>query len=120
MDLIRRMGIFLVGLSLGIILVSFFFKGKGVEICYLPNCRVLKDLRSKPIDMSKQVHNPSAFTIAEISPAFKNGEVDFQNSNTQSKPCKTYFLEGDTPNGRLRIGVENCPTQVMVLSIEKL
>ena len=50
-----RLAYYLFGLFLGAIFVIWFLRAKaddkGVEFCYLPNCRVLKDLRSKPLDI---------------------------------------------------------------------
>jgi len=53
MGFIKRLGWYLLGLSVGLIFLVFFLKKKsdetGVSFCYLPNCRVLKDIRSKPL-----------------------------------------------------------------------
>ena len=55
MNLLRKLGLFLIGLSIGAVITFFFFQKKGVEFCYLPNCRVLKDLRNKPIELSPEI-----------------------------------------------------------------
>ena len=56
MAFLKRLGWYLVGLSIGLVFLVFFLKKKtqdtGLEFCYLPNCRVLKDLRSKPLSLS--------------------------------------------------------------------
>ena len=48
-----RLAYYIFGLFLGGVFVMWFLKAKatdrGVEFCYLPNCRVLKDLRSKSL-----------------------------------------------------------------------
>ena len=53
MAFLRRLGWYLVGLSIGIVFLVFFLKKKsgeeGIDFCYFPNCRVLKDMRSKPL-----------------------------------------------------------------------
>jgi len=53
-----RLAYYMFGLFLGIIGVYYFLTAKaenrGVEFCYFPNCRVLKELRSKPIEYSTE------------------------------------------------------------------
>jgi len=118
---IKRLGYFMVGLSIGIVFLTFFFKKKteetGVSFCYLPNCRVLKDLRSKPIvysdRISEMLENNELDTLA-INSFFTDGAIDFGNSDTKSKPCKTYQIEGEV--GILE--VKNCPNKVTVLELK--
>jgi len=51
MAFIKRLGWYLVGVSIGLVFLAFILKKKsgeeGIDFCYLPNCRVLKDIRSK-------------------------------------------------------------------------
>ena len=58
MKLKYRLAYYLFGLLLGLFFVIKFLgakaEAKGVEFCYLPNCRVLKELRSKPLDFSPE------------------------------------------------------------------
>ena len=118
MDIVRRLGIFFIGLSIGIVILAFFFKGKGVEICYLPNCRVLKDIRNKTIYIDQSIEKQE-FTLNDLKPIFWQGNVVFSQSDTHSTPCKTYLIEGFTiHNEKVRIKVENCSTKATIISIE--
>ena len=63
MSFLRRLGIYLIGLSMGIVILSFFFKGKEVSFCYFPNCRTLKDIRSKSVIVSKNLFFGMAMLI---------------------------------------------------------
>ncbi|GIZ16121.1 hypothetical protein [Capnocytophaga catalasegens] len=118
MDIVRRLGIFFIGLSIGIVILAFFFKGKGVEICYLPNCRVLKDIRNKTIFIDQSVEKQK-FTLDVLKPIFWEGNVVFSQSDTRSTPCKTYLIEGLTTNNEMvKIKVENCPTKATIISVE--
>ncbi len=119
MAFIKRLGWYLVGLSIGIVFLAFFLKKKsaetGTEFCYFPNCRVLKDIRSKPITYSEEVaHHFSEDSIAWRS-FFKEGTIDFGKSDTKSKPCKTYIITDD--NKEKTIKVINCENKVEVVEL---
>lgn len=115
MAFLKRLGFYLVGVSIGIVFLTFIFKKKtentGVYFCYFPNCRTLKDIRSKPIHysdvISKQLLEKQLDT-ADIVSLLTNGDVDFGNSNTESVPCKTYLIEGILNDKEVIATVENC------------
>ena len=116
MSFLKRLGFFLFGLSIGIVFLVFFFKNKaketGTEFCYLPNCRVLKDLRSKSYSYSE-----------EVTRMLDAGEIDSlgvkENSDTKSTPCKTYLIENETESGAIKtLTVINCPTKISIESIK--
>ncbi len=121
---IKRLGYFLVGLSLGLVFLAFFLKKKsdetGVSFCYLPNCRVLKDLRSKPMyyseDISAMLNSNELDTLA-IKQFLTEGDVDFGSSDTKSKPCKTYIIAGEVAKKSLQMKVRNCPERITIESI---
>ena len=122
---IKRLGYFMVGLSIGIVFLTFFLKKKsqetGVEFCYLPNCRVLKDLRSKPVyyadNISKLLKNKELDTL-QLTNFFSEGEVNFSSSDTESKPCKTYLIESKIAADVVTMHVKNCPDKIIVLDLE--
>ncbi|MDT0539629.1 DUF4258 domain-containing protein [Croceitalea sp. P059] len=117
MAFLKRLGWYLVGLSIGIVFLTFFLKKKseetGSEFCYFPNCRVLKDLRSKPIFYSDNVVPIFDKDSIMWRSFFKDGSIDFGKSDTKATPCKLYFIE----NGEQTIKVENCPNEVKVVEI---
>jgi hypothetical protein len=126
MSFLKRLGFFLFGLSIGLVFLVFFFKNKaketGTEFCYFPNCRVLKDLRSKGYSYSDEVSQMIASGSTDslkIKAFFLYGEVDFENSDTKSKPCKTYKIDYETKEkGEQTLTVINCPTKIMIQKIE--
>lgn len=121
---IKRLGYFLVGLSIGIVFLAFFLKKKsdetGVTFCYLPNCRVLKDVRSKPIyysdRVSEMLQSKELDTLA-INHFLTEGEVNFGESDTKSKPCKTYVIEDEIANKMTSLKVKNCPERVTIMEL---
>ncbi len=119
MAFIKRLGWYLVGLSIGIVFLAFFLKKKsadsGTEFCYFPNCRVLKDLRSKPIAYAPELE--AQFTKDSVlwKSFFKDGTIDFGQSDTKAKPCKVYHIS----NGPKAIQVRNCPEKVEVVRLDQ-
>ena len=116
---LRRLGWYLVGLSIGIVFLVFFVQKKagekGVEFCYFPNCRVLKDLRAKPITYTEGLENRFARDSVLWHSFFTEGDVDFGQSDTKAKPCPTYTVRND--QGRV-ITLDNCESTVLVKSLE--
>lgn len=118
MDFIRRLGIFLVGVSLGIVILAFFFKGKKTEICYFPNCRVLKDIRSKEIVFSENM-NPEYKNLEKIKAVFFTGDVDFSKSEIKKEACNIYYIKGQiSPEETIVLKVENCFQKARIISVE--
>tara|TARA_R110002167_G_scaffold54785_24_gene156103 strand:+ start:2137 stop:2523 length:387 start_codon:yes stop_codon:yes gene_type:complete len=124
MAFLKRLGFYLIGLSIGIVFLAIFFKKKseetGVMFCYFPNCRTLKDIRSKTISYSDAVNNllkNKAVDSADIANVLLNGEVDFGNSDTKSPICKTYIIEGGIRSREVVVKVKNCETTALIEEI---
>lgn len=125
MPFIKRLGFFLVGLSIGLVFLAFFLKrkaeGTGTEFCYFPNCRVLKELRSKPLGYSPGIREQMAagqLDSLAISGFLNDGDVDFGRSKTKTKPCTIYFIEGDYQGQQAVLQVQNCSDSVLILAME--
>ena len=120
MAFLRRLGWYLVGLSIGIVFLVFFLKKKsgesGVEFCYFPNCRVLKDLRSKPLVFDENLPLTYRDTLL-IQSFLKDGDVDFGRSDTKAKPCKIYLIAQEVDGKNLELQIENCPEQVVAKGV---
>ncbi len=116
---LRRLGWYLVGLSLGLVFLVFFVQKKagekGVEFCYFPNCRVLKDLRAKPITYSPGLEARFSRDSVLWHSFFTEGNVDFRKSDTKAEPCKIYRIKNDADRV---IIVESCASDVKVKSLD--
>ncbi len=124
MSFIKRLGFFLVGLSVGIVFLTMFLKKKsdetGVSFCYLPNCRTLKDIRSKQISYSDAVKillQNKTLDSTDINEFLFEGDVDFGKSDTKSSPCKTYFIEGKVNEKEAVLKVRNCRSKALIQEV---
>lgn len=124
MDFLKRLGFYLIGLSIGIVFLTFILKKKsdetGVSFCYFPNCRTLKDIRSKQMSYSEDVSrlfSEKKIDTLDIINILKNGEVDFSNSETKTTPCKTYIIEGTLKDKEAVLRIKNCREKALIESI---
>jgi hypothetical protein len=122
-----RLAYYIFGLFLGAVFVMWFLKAKatdrGVEFCYLPNCRVLKDLRGKSLtidSLAQHALNEKWVTIEDIRKSLTYGDVDFDKSNEPYRKGKIYIIEGKTSNNEdITITMVNYPERVLLEKIEK-
>ena len=95
-----RLAYYIFGLTLGFFLVAFIFNKRGQDFCYMPNCRVLKDIRAKGVTVSKEAQatlNEKWVTMDDIQFTLQNGNVDFDKSNKPNPAGgKIYIIEGRT------------------------
>ena len=120
----QRLAYYLFGLLIGGLFLFFFFGEKKTEFCYLPNCRVLKDLRTKPVTFSKTVEakfQEGWVTNDDIHQSFKYGDVDFSKSNVDFEKGKLYVILGrNAKNENILIKVINYPERIQIYDIEKV
>lgn len=115
---LKRLGWYLIGFSIGLVFLVFFIKKKsgetGFEICYFPNCRVLKDFRSKPMTYANNLEQQFAPDSLLWNSFFREGNIDFGASDTEASPCKIYIIKNEADK---MLTVHNCPEEVQVISL---
>lgn len=121
MNILKRIGFYLIGLAIGIVIVAFIFREKATEFCYSPNCRVLKNIRNKKIvylpDARKNIEENAIDTTGIAVSVFTEGDVIFSKSNTELDSCKTYTIEGLLKTGKVEVFVQNCDSTAKVASV---
>lgn len=122
MKLLQRIGYYLGGFSLGLIILAFFFNGKKTSCSYGPEARVLKNINSKPLKYSDDVlliiSNKNIDTIA-IKHALLKGDINFSSEKTESRkePCGIYHIEDDFNEKEISLIVENCDSTATLLDL---
>lgn len=111
MKLIQRIGYYLGGFSLGLVILAFFLNGKKTSCSYGPDARVLKNIRLKKIEyldnIQSQLYNNNLDSSA-VNYVLKKGNINFSESNARQKPCGVYMVEGDYNKKEIILTVENC------------
>lgn len=99
MSFFYRFAYYMIGFVVGMGFLFFFFNAKDTRCNYMPNARVLNNLRSKPFHYS----DSASFVLAQpwidtvdIKNTLKYGDVDFDKSNLPAKNGKIYVVEGKT------------------------
>lgn len=120
MKLLKRIGFYLIGVSLGCIVVLFIWKGKDVSFPYGPNARTLRSIEKKQIKYSDKAD--TAMKQAQIDTTYvtailKSGDVDFDKSQQRKKPCAEYFISGSYKEKNIEMYVKRCDS---IATIETL
>lgn len=111
MKLLHRVGYYLGGFSIGLIVLAFFLNGKKVSCDYGPEARVLKNINSKKLLIPEDIQN--VFTSKnidslEINNILKHANILFSESDTRKEPCGIYYLENKLSENKMDLKVENC------------
>ncbi|MBD0831940.1 hypothetical protein [Aestuariibaculum sediminum] len=113
MKLIQRIGYYLGGFSLGLIILAFFLNGKKVSCSYGPDARVLKNIRQKQL-----VYPANNSDTVAIQYVLKKGDVNFSDSDVHKKPCGIYIVEGTYENSDVILTIENCDSIATIKQIK--
>lgn len=119
MAFLKRLGYYMIGLTIGIIFLAFFLKKKtsetGTEFCYFPNCRVLKELRSKPLSFSDELQvlmQDEKLDSTDLKEFLTSGDVKFRKSETRATPCPWYTIVHEVDGREASVKATNCDTRV--------
>lgn len=121
----RKIKFFLLGLIPGLILVFFILNKKGASCSgYLPNSRVIAETLSKEFTYSESFK--TQMEVLKVDEKFlkdsilTKGNVDFEKSKAQQKPCPSYILDYPKKNPRFQISFEKCAETSNFQIIKKL
>lgn len=120
MKFIQKLGYYLGGVAIGIVILMFFLSGKKASCDYGPNARTVKHLSglkkvySEDAKNSMQTMNIDSTIVKDI---IKYGDVDFSESETRTKPCKSYIIDNTYKKKPVQIKLKNCDSLVTILNI---
>ncbi|MEM5564819.1 hypothetical protein WNY78_06870 [Psychroserpens sp. AS72] len=120
MKLLHRIGYYLGGFSIGLVLLAFFLGGKKTSCAYGPNARTIKNISIKERfyseDTKLAMQNYSLDSLA-VSNLIKTSSVNFSKSNTKVDSCKIYLLENEIDDKDVELWVKNCDSSATIQSI---
>lgn len=120
MTLLQRVGYYLGGFSMGIIVLAFFLSGKHASCSYGPEARVLKDISTKKVVYNEAVKSAlleNSIDSTIVKQILKTGSISFSDSQARKKPCGIYAIEGNKDKKEVVLMVENCDTIATILDI---
>lgn len=123
MKFIQRLGYYLGGFAIGLIILMFFLNGKDASCDYGPNARTVKNIVSKKLaysdEASIEIANHSInSTIAKQ--LIKYGNVNFSESDTKSEFCKTYQIKNTYKERDVVLRVKNCSLVATIVDFKIL
>ena len=121
MKLIQRIGYYLGGFSLGLVILAFFLNGKKTSCSYGPEARVLKNINSKKLVYSNMVSSyitKKAVDSLEIMEVLKKGNINFAESNTRKQPCGIYIVKRNLNKKEILLTVENCDSIATITNLK--
>lgn len=119
MKFVQRLGYYLGGFAIGLIILAFFLNGKDASCDYGPNARTTKNIASKELQLSSGVE--ANFLSRQIDSTIvkqliRYGNVDFSESDVKAKPCKVYHIENSYKDEPVVLKVKNCDSIATILS----
>lgn len=121
MKFIHRLGYYLGGFAIGLVLLMFFLNGKDASCDYGPNARTVKNISSKKISYSDEALefiNKSELDSTTIINLVKYGNVDFSKSDTELDSCKVYYIENSYKEQNMELKIQNCDSLATLLDIK--
>lgn len=120
MKLLHRVGYYLGGFSIGLVILAFFLNGKKVSCDYGPEARVLKNINLKQIEFSENIYSAilnNKIDSIEVRELLQYGDIDFSKSDTRKEPCGIYAIEGKINKTEIVLTVENCDSIATIQDI---
>ena len=120
MKMLKRIGYYLIGVSLGSIVVLMVWEGKDVSFPYGPNSRTLRSIQKKQIQYSesaKTMMSTSNIDTTYVQSVLLTGEVDFNKSKARLKPCAEYFISGSHNEKNIDLYIKRCDSIATIETI---
>ena len=118
--LLKRIGYYLVGLSLGSVAVYFFWQQKNASFDYGMDARTLKTIRIKErifTEEAKQAMQKFKIDTLNIATILYTGDVDFGRGNPRKKPCAEYYITGKRELKNISLLVKRCDSTATIQEV---
>jgi len=120
MKFVHRLGYYLGGFTIGLVILIFFLNGKDASCDYGPSARTVKNISYKPLSYSEKastfISNYQLDTLT-ITNLIKYGSVDFSKSDTELDSCKVYHLDNSYKERDMELTIKNCDSLATLLDI---
>ena len=120
MELIYRIGYYMMGFAVGLVFLSFILKGKKTSCNYGPNDRVISNISKKNWQSVGHASNEFlSFDSIAFQSFLKMASVDFHKSAIDKDSCKTYYLTGYWEDKNINVELENCEKMINIIQLSK-
>ena len=122
MKFITRLGYYLGGFSVGLILLAVFLGGKKTSCDYGPNSRTIKNIAIKKRQYQPKLIeslNNLDIDTTDIQEFLLTGSVDFSNSAIGKDSCNNYSVENIINEQKFILQIINCDSIAYYISLNK-
>lgn len=124
MKFVNRLGYYLGGFAVGLIILAFILSGKNASCDYGPNARTVKNISSKPMvysPLAERQISEAGLDSTTVKNLIKYGDVDFNRSVINEESCNTYLIENTYQDREVSLTVLNCKEEAIInaLSIQQ-
>ena len=120
MQLLKRIGYFLIGASISCVGVYFFWQQKNATFDYGMDARTLKTIRIRDKVYSaeaKEVLVKNDLDSTTVNAILKRGDVHFGESKPRIKPCPEYLISGKGELKNIQLYITRCDS---IATIQKV
>jgi hypothetical protein len=121
MKFINRLGYYLGGFAIGLIILAFILSGKNASCDYGPNARTVKNIGSKKLiytDVTRKSLLNAAIDSITVKNLIKFGEVDFTKSRTNEDSCNSYHIDNYYKDQKVELLILNCENEAILTNFE--
>ena len=120
----KRLRFYLIGVSIGVVLVLVFFGPRSMQCSYFPNSRALEEAKIYPISFSPAAQQTmdaekidSVFLFNEI---FKKSKItNFGTDEVRETPCRTYRAQYRETK-KFDVVYQICKKQTVITELKKV
>ncbi len=120
MQLLKRIGYFLIGASISCVGVYFFWQQKNATFDYGMDARTLKTIRIRDkvyTAEAKETLIKNDLDSTTVNAILKRGDVHFGESKPRIKPCPEYLISGKDSLKNIQLYIKRCDS---VATIQKV
>jgi hypothetical protein len=115
--LLKRIGYYLVGFSLGAIGVYFFWQKKNATFDYGMDARTLKTIRIRKrifSDEAKKSMEKYNIDTTKVATILYLGDVDFGKGKPRQNPCAEYYVTGKDALKNVHLYIKRCDSTATI------
>ncbi|MGB0880218.1 MAG: DUF4258 domain-containing protein [Polaribacter sp.] len=117
MQLLKRIGYYLIGVSISCVGVYYFWQKKNATFDYGMDARTLKTIRIRErlyADEAKKTMQQFNIDTLKISTILYTGDVDFGKGKPRQKPCAEYYITGKRELKSISLLIKRCDSSATI------
>ncbi len=124
MNFWKRLRFYLIGVSIGVVLVLAFFGPRSMQCSYFPNSRALEEAKIYPMSYSEStqqtINSENIDSIFLYNEIFKKSKIiNFGTDEVRETPCRTYRAQYREEK-KFDLVFQICKKQTVITELKKI